>query len=192
MAWYDEATRLIELKKRDESRKITQKEIAGALGVSQGALSARLSGKQKADDAFKEKLASWLNVSRLALEHGGAKSPIYSVSDAINIFNGEEATPIDRATIPPGLKGIAFEVTTDNLGAMLADGGWILIDPNAELVDGKPVLVSVDGEAPTFMFLKLLPGKAALFTQDRNIDPIYVNLDELTFIAPMIHAGWKD
>jgi len=163
-----------------KAQKRKREEFAAAVGLTHAsALDKILSGERQVK--VEEAGRIYLELKLVPIEHSSTRAvPIIGLA-AAGLWREAVEMPIGRMVIPSqvaGPRAFAVEVAGDSMNLLIEDGGWIVIDPDDQVLrPGKSYLIQNDEFGVT---VKRYQSKPARF------EPVSSNGDHKEFVISAV------
>lgn len=170
----------------------TRKEFAEAVGLTHvSALDKLLKGERtvKVDEAAR----IYLELKIVPVEHSTTRAvPIIGLTAAGSWREAVEL-PIGRMVIPThvaGERAFAVEVAGDSMNLLIEDGGWIVVDPDDQVLSpGKSYMLQNDEFGVTVKRYQKLPARFEPVSSNPEHQPFLVSSADFVIVGRVVWKG---
>ncbi|WP_087021880.1 helix-turn-helix domain-containing protein [Thaumasiovibrio subtropicus] len=191
---------------------ISQKQLGDALGLQQGTMSRKLSGKYGIEVRELEKIASALQTTVGYLLTGQIDSeaqrtttlnelngqtrtyvPVINRRDFTSYTSGEKVSVISKKSLPEHLDGegcLGIVVDNENIAQCAPMGSFALTSLKAKYKPKQPVLASVRGSEPDFYHMTQIADGVVFSTSQPDFPNLFVSHDEYQIHGYIVQSEW--
>ncbi|OAN14218.1 transcriptional regulator [Photobacterium jeanii] len=193
---------------------ISQKQLGEALGLQQGTMSRKLSGKYGIEVRELETIASTLNTSISYLLTGQVDTstqatttingeanqsstatyiPVIHRKDFTSFRQGATVDVVSKRAIPAHLdreECLGLYVDNENISQCAPVGSYALATRTASYRPKQPVFASVRGSEPDFYHMTQLADGVVFSTSQPDFPNLFVNNDEFQIHGYIIQSDW--
>ncbi|MBD8512893.1 helix-turn-helix domain-containing protein [Photobacterium sp. WH77] len=194
---------------------ISQKQLGETLGLQQGTMSRKLSGKYGIEVRELERIAETLNTSisylltgqidsgtqaTTAISHETGHSttstyiPIIHRKDYLSYRDGGKVDVLSKRAIPHHLDRddcLGLLVDNENIAQCAPLGSYALATRKAPYRPKQPVFASVRGSEPDFYHMTQLADGVVFSTSQPDFPNLFVNHDEFKIHGYIIQSDWS-
>lgn len=193
---------------------ISQKQLGESLGLQQGTMSRKLSGKYGIEVRELERIAETLNTSigylltgqidtgtqaTTAITHESSQGstctyiPIIHRKDFGSFIDGESVNVVSKRVIPQHLERddcLGLFVDNENISQCAPIGSYALATKQATYRPKQPVFASVRNSEPDFYHMTQLADGVIFSTSQPDFPNLFVNNDEFKVHGYIIQSDW--
>lgn len=181
---------LVRAAMRQQGRK--RQEFAEAVGLTHAsALDKLLKGERtiKVDEAAR----IYLELKIVPVEHSSTRAiPIIGLT-AAGAWREAVELPIGRMVIPThvaGERAFAVEVAGDSMNLLIEDGGWIVVDPDDQVLSpGKSYMLQNEEFGVTVKQYQKLPARFEPVSSNPEHKPFLVSATDFVIVGRVVWKG---
>ncbi|WP_413112937.1 helix-turn-helix domain-containing protein [Thaumasiovibrio sp. DFM-14] len=192
---------------------ISQKQLGEALGLQQGTMSRKLSGKYGIEVRELEKIAASLQTTIGYLltgqvdseaqptttlnEHNGHTRtyvPVISRRDFSSFKNGEKVSVVSKKSLPDHMSGeecLGIIVDNENIAQCAPMGSYALATLKAKYKPKQPVLASVRDSEPDFYHMTQIADGVVFSTSQPDFPNLFVSHEEYKIHGYIVQSEWQ-